>query len=72
MYTLICLSVLYVYIDLVVCVIYSLCNTSLMVATNGDRNMKEVYNDYDIINSHIFIRICWFESNSGDSFYCVN
>lgn len=34
-----------VYINLVVCVIYSLCNTSLKVATNGDRNMQEVYND---------------------------
>ena len=39
-----------VYIDLAVCVIYSLCSTSLKVATNGDRNMQEVYNDCTAIN----------------------
>jgi len=41
-------------------VIYSVWNTSLKVATKGDRNVQKIYNDYDVINSNIFKRICWF------------
>jgi len=33
------------------------------MATKGDRNMSEVYSDYNVINSYIFICTCWFCSH---------
>ena len=37
------------------------------MATKGDRNMKEVYNDQNGINPHISIRTCWFYCHSEAS-----
>jgi hypothetical protein len=34
----------------------------MKLATKGDRNMYEVYNEYDVINLYIFIRTYWFYS----------
>jgi hypothetical protein len=33
------------------------------MATKGDRNMSEVYNDYKLMNSYIFIGTVWFYSH---------
>ena len=39
------------------------------MAKKGDRNMYEVYDDYNVINSHIFICICSSYSHSEASVY---
>jgi hypothetical protein len=50
-----------------------LCNISfekkhpLKMVTKRDRNMYEVYNGDNVINSHVFICSCWFYSHSEAS-----
>jgi len=41
--------------------------TSLKMPRRGGQNMWAVYDDYNAINSHIFIWTCWFYSHSGVS-----
>ena len=38
-------------------------NTTRKMATKGDRNMHDVYNECNVINSHIFIFNFWFYSH---------
>jgi len=35
--------------------------------TKGDQNMQAVYDDYNAINSYIFVWTCWFYSYSEAS-----
>jgi hypothetical protein len=53
----------YLYIALVDLVIYP-SKTSLKMATKGDGNMYDVYTDYNVINSYIFMCTCWFYSHT--------
>jgi len=58
------LHILYLYTGLVVFVTYPSKNTSLKMTTKGDRNMQEVYGDFNIIDLYIFVCICWFYFHS--------
>jgi hypothetical protein len=37
------------------------------MATKDDRNMYDIYNDYNVINSYIFLYTFWFYSHSEAS-----
>ena len=39
------------------------------MATKSDQNMYEVHNDYNAVNSYIFIWTCWFYSHSEASMH---
>ena len=34
------------------------------MATKDDRNMWEVYKDYNVINLYIYVRTCWLYPHS--------